>query len=228
MNALRLNPPAGLDIAFPLMSDLSANPPYAVNAAAYAPELAATIAERRDFNQRMVDKHSMTEGEARRDLALLADLALDVGHPQGWPRADRGFAWAEKLAELRRVLAHRRKALAGGLAVGPGNREPIRRMEALEGLHWAMTIELAWCDAFADLPQAVAVASIRAWHWAIDQWERRAADRGEAWARPDRSTAGRAAFLERNPAIAAAFFATEQAERDAAIELGIAVAEEAA
>ncbi len=241
---IAIRPPAALALDFPAMSEHSTRPPYAIDRAEYAPELAATIADRRAFNDRMVAKGSMSQTEADQDLAPLIDLALDVAAPVSWPRPDRACSWADKAAMLRTIIAGRRKKIAAatrargaavGLAVGdcpslapvgPGN---LQRLEALEGLHWKLTIELGWCDAFdAIANHDQCVATIRAWAWAIALHERRAADAGESWARPDRSTAGRAAWHAANPGSADNAAILEQAEQAAALQLGIAVMDQAA
>lgn len=227
---LRIVSPPELELDFPFAGAIAVRPPYAIARNEMATELAATIGERRAFNGRMVQRHRMTSAEAERDIAPLEDLARDLAAPTPAPRAEATHPWSVKLAELRRILLHRRGTWPARIAKGDiAEAYAARRLEALQALVWLMTIELAWCDAWSiDAPREQTRTTIRAWHWAIDERERLAADAGELWARPDRSTAARDAWRDARPDCADAFRLLDQSSLDAAIARGMASQEIAA
>jgi hypothetical protein len=191
---------APLTFAFPLMSEISRRPPFAIEPDECLLELEEEVAHRRTFYGRMVAQGKMSGADAGRHQALLAAILSDVA---GKPSS--AYSWDAKVRELRRELALRRNAWPKKIA---SPADPLdaagaaKRMERLEAVHWRYWVRLDHWDP--STPDGLAscdgrTRELRAFMWRVDQWERAEADAGNPAARPDRSSAAMEAWFHAHP-----------------------------
>jgi hypothetical protein len=192
-----------LDHSFPLMSDLSRRPPFAVPVEEQLAELDEEIAHRRALYARLTARHVITQGEADRLAAIARAVRADLGSHQSstlvgslagqW---DRSVTWDAKVRELRRELAERRQAWPKRVASAAHPLDAdtaARRMERLEAVHFAYWIKLDWWDGGG-------VAEIRALAEERYAWELAQHRAGNPAARAFLTNAEHVALQERSKA----------------------------
>lgn len=169
---------------FPLMSELSQRPPHAIPHDEVMDELNQELEWRRAVYPRQVERKTMTKPEADLHIDILAAIRDDLNHVyhvarQTWVGQRHG--WATKVAELRRELAIRRGAWPrriANVADPMSSGVAVRRMEALEALHFKYWMELFGSDReFPGVGEAV-LDAIRAAHWRRWTWYQDAQTRG--------------------------------------------------
>lgn len=166
-----------LDFDFPLMSEISRRPPYAVDHDELAGEIDTELADRSAFYARMAARAKMSQADADRHIDLLAairdDLAFAYTRDAGWLGQRHG--WDAKVRELRRELAIRRNTWPKRIANAADPLDLVTaalRMERLEAVHFKYWIELFQFDVDEDLQPADRRSRIRAEHWRRWQWQR--------------------------------------------------------
>ncbi|HEY0149888.1 MAG TPA: hypothetical protein VGB70_12905 [Allosphingosinicella sp.] len=183
-----------LTFDFPMMSPLSQRPPFAVPAGEYLLELDEELAVRARSYPVFIEQRRMTGREAERHVLLLQAIRADIAGAA--PPGGHPLPFEAKVRELRRELAIRRNAWPGQVeARRMDGTQAARRMERLEAVHWRYWIDMFTADDVFNgvTDREERTAMIRAWMWAREDWQRRAADAGDRAARLEWSTAAQQA-----------------------------------
>lgn len=192
-----------LDFTFTPMSATSHRAPWSIDLDEQEAELRDELADRRDLYPALVAKgRGLTQEDADRHILVWDEIVADCTVIPADVPADRWgrltaearrrrlearILWEEKVREIRREIAIRRRSYAGkvekGRMLAGIAHEKIERLEAVHWRYWITGF--VWSDCLQDRAPADVARLFRDFEVPRIEWHIAAIDAGERWAQPD-------------------------------------------